>query len=323
MTSAIDPSKPVAGNPTTQSVRDNFTASKSEIEALQATAISAVGTVQGQTVYWDHDNTAYKPTSAMIIDPDDRIGLNGFVPTVYNAGTNDLVFGADTGDGGMVIRSGSGGVGGIYFNESQPFGPYGKNAGIRYDNSSDTFLFTAGSSVSGSATSLLTLDSGGSEVYSDFTCDNLTSTGIDDNATGVAITVDSSENVGIGTTSPDYILDVEGPAGLTTATPVARFFAGSGASADWGRIDIAGKGQSTTGAIIYQTSSGDSAYRNLAAGGILSIVQDGAGSVVIQTNGSTRLLVDSAGDITINGLRSTAGTTGQLYNNGDGIVRIS
>ncbi len=36
MTSAIDPTKPVAGNPTTQSVRDNFAAAKSEIEALQS-----------------------------------------------------------------------------------------------------------------------------------------------------------------------------------------------------------------------------------------------------------------------------------------------
>lgn len=38
MASAIDPTKPVAGNPTTQSVRDNFAAAKSEIEVLQQTA---------------------------------------------------------------------------------------------------------------------------------------------------------------------------------------------------------------------------------------------------------------------------------------------
>ncbi len=35
MPSAIDPAVPVAGTPTTQSVRDNFAAAKSEIEALQ------------------------------------------------------------------------------------------------------------------------------------------------------------------------------------------------------------------------------------------------------------------------------------------------
>jgi hypothetical protein len=36
MTSSVDPTVPVAGNPTTQSVRDNFLATKSELEALQA-----------------------------------------------------------------------------------------------------------------------------------------------------------------------------------------------------------------------------------------------------------------------------------------------
>ncbi len=35
MSSNIDATKPVAGNPTTQSVRDNFSAAKIEIEALQ------------------------------------------------------------------------------------------------------------------------------------------------------------------------------------------------------------------------------------------------------------------------------------------------
>lgn len=35
MTSLIDVTKPIAGNPTTQSVRDNFAAAKNEIESLQ------------------------------------------------------------------------------------------------------------------------------------------------------------------------------------------------------------------------------------------------------------------------------------------------
>ena len=38
--------------------------------------------------------------------------------------------------------------------------------------------------------------------------DNFSSTGIDDNATSTAITIDSNENVGIGTTSPDTPLHV-------------------------------------------------------------------------------------------------------------------
>jgi hypothetical protein len=39
---------------------------------------------------------------------------------------------------------------------------------------------------------------------------NFTSTGIDDNATSTAITIDSSENVGIGTASPTEVLHVVG-----------------------------------------------------------------------------------------------------------------
>ncbi len=47
---------------------------------------------------------------------------------------------------------------------------------------------------------------------------NLTSLGIDDNADATAITIDSSERVGIGTTSPSQPLDV-----VTTGGTVARF----------------------------------------------------------------------------------------------------
>ena len=46
---------------------------------------------------------------------------------------------------------------------------------------------------------------------------NFTSTGIDDNATSNAITIDSSENVGIGTSSPGANLDVESQINVTNA----------------------------------------------------------------------------------------------------------
>jgi hypothetical protein len=46
MTSSIDISVPVAGNPTTESVRDNFSVAKSEIEALQS-AVTPVGLIGG------------------------------------------------------------------------------------------------------------------------------------------------------------------------------------------------------------------------------------------------------------------------------------
>jgi hypothetical protein len=46
MTSQIDITKPTHLEPTTQSVRDNFTTAKNEISALQALAFSSIGEAQ-------------------------------------------------------------------------------------------------------------------------------------------------------------------------------------------------------------------------------------------------------------------------------------
>ena len=58
----------------------------------------------------------------------------------------------------------------------------------------------------------LTIGANGDSVNiaSGATITDFTSTGIDDNATGTAITIDSSENVGIGTTNPTRTLEVTG-----------------------------------------------------------------------------------------------------------------
>lgn len=50
MPSAIDPSKPIVGNPTTASVRDNFAAAKAEIEALQAQVANIIASFTAQAV---------------------------------------------------------------------------------------------------------------------------------------------------------------------------------------------------------------------------------------------------------------------------------
>jgi len=70
--------------------------------------------------------------------------------------------------------------------------------------SNPTFTGTATfDSVTASTVSL------GSVTASSLTVNGaFTSTGIDDNATSTAITIDASENVGIGTASPNYKLEV-------------------------------------------------------------------------------------------------------------------
>jgi hypothetical protein len=58
---------------------------------------------------------------------------------------------------------------------------------------------------------------------------NFSSTGIDDNATSTAITIDSSENVGIGTVSPDTILHIaSGSSGASPASGTHLFLESSG-----------------------------------------------------------------------------------------------
>lgn len=65
---------------------------------------------------------------------------------------------------------------------------------------------------------------------SDVSCNAFTSTGIDDNATSTAITVDASENVGINITNPTEKLHVDGNI-LATGTVTAPTFSGNATTA--------------------------------------------------------------------------------------------
>jgi hypothetical protein len=88
----------------------------------------------------------------------------------------------------------------------------------------------------------------GIDVTGSVTCDGLTSTGIDDNATSNAITIDSSERVGVGTTAPSSNLHVRD------------------ASADFSSFRVGGSNiysgdhgsmTASTGTIAFQISSAD------------------------------------------------------------------
>jgi len=79
----------------------------------------------------------------------------------------------------------------------------------------------------GAGTTVTLGDSGDSiDITSGATVTNFTSTGIDDNATSTAVTIDSSNNVGIGTTSPSQKLHIAGgnPVAIVESTTSSGAF---------------------------------------------------------------------------------------------------
>ena len=104
------------------------------------------------------------------------------------------------------------------------------------------------------------------------TISNFTSTGIDDNATSTAITIDASENVGIGTISPDRALTV-----YTTAATDNNLLLKSGAAnayltfADNGTTDQTGLSVrigSSGNAMVFNTGGTTERMRIQSGGGI-------------------------------------------------------
>ena len=114
-----------------------------------------------------------------------------------------------------------------------------------------------------------------------------TSTGIDDNATSTAITIDSSENVGIGTDSPAEPLHVqEGSSGITARSGTVALIEGSANT----KVSIA-SGTTSTGELLFGSSADNDAGRI-----IYDHSDDG---LQVWTNGSERMRITSAGSVGI------------------------
>tara|TARA_B100000963_G_C22499202_1_gene612945 strand:+ start:16 stop:1047 length:1032 start_codon:yes stop_codon:yes gene_type:complete len=111
--------------------------------------------------------------------------------------------------------------------------------------------------------------------------------GITDNSNATAITIDSSENVGIGTTSPDYTLDIGG------STPVIRI-------GDAGSIQPTLTRNTNTGGLTYNTT-GQS---------ITSLIE-------FKDNGSERMRIDSSGNV---GIGTTSASNKLTVNSGSTAV---
>src|SRR5210317_552521 len=87
------------------------------------------------------------------------------------------------------------------------------------------------------ATGELAVDPTNKKIYTSSNGTNVievaSTTGIDDNATSTAITIDSNENVGIGTSSPARKLHVIGDGKFQDDLPVINFTTPNGTTANY------------------------------------------------------------------------------------------
>lgn len=130
-----------------------------------------------------------------------------------------------------------------------------------------------------------TVIGGASAAAGTFT--TFTSTGIDDNASSTAVTIDSSQNVGIGTASPDFQLDVSGTTDPriilqstgTASTDDTIFMNRVGGTSATNQIWFGDSGSAETGKLQYDHSNN---------------------AMTFHTNGGTeRMRIDSSGNVGI------------------------
>ena len=171
-----------------------------------------------------------------------------------------------------------------------------------------------------------------------------TSQGIDDNADATAITIDSSENVGIGTNSPSGKLNLATGAGTACELRLTSNNTGSG-SGDRGRISVhsakndgtayeAGKieidrssGTATTAHMLFATNNGSSVTEHMriesngnviigsstfGADNSVSLASGGTTTIAKASSGGTTHLIIKNGGSTVGSI--TSNTTTTFYN---------
>ena len=174
-----------------------------------------------------------------------------------------------------------------------------------------------------SGTTVTLGDSGDSvNIASGATITDFTSTGIDDNATSTAITIDSSERVGIGTSSPTSPLHIKSASNpkfhVITASPTAGYnaaflvSANNSASPGSRTVTLAldadgGDGSGSDNFIIKKTGGSP---------GNVELTQEGSANIVFKTANTERMRIDTAGCLLIGRTDNPSGVSNSLYATG-------
>lgn len=142
-----------------------------------------------------------------------------------------------------------------------------------------------------------------------------TSNGIDDNATSTAVTLDSSGNVGIGT-SPSYRLDVIGTADGSIVSRVGNLSTGSGSTAV---LQLAVG--ATTERYVNLNTNYTSQYFQTAGVSITTSYQDFDTQIFRNNAGAERMRINSLGNLLVGTTTSTAETSaGQIGFGSNGLA---
>ena len=182
------------------------------------------------------------------------------------------------------------------------------SSAIAIDLDTETLGILGGTGLTSSASGnnvTLSVDAAQTQITSVGTLTSFTSTGIDDNATSTAITIDSSENVGIGTSSPSNALSVEKS---ITGDFVAEFKQGHSTAGNSYGVKIEGG-----------TNASDTAFLVANQGGTNMFEIQGDGKVGIGTTSPTRFvqLKDTSADMYIGLEGGTSNTVGILFGDTD------
>jgi hypothetical protein len=179
---------------------------------------------------------------------------------IYHNATDSVI--ADVGTGNLKILANDLRINNADSSKSYITGVNGSYVNLYYNGAQKLVTTNTGIDVTG-------------DVNSDsVTTGTFTSTGIDDNATSTAITIDSSENVGIGTASPNAYTNYT-TLTLNGATSSALDFEGGGT--------LMAEVLATANDLILQTAQSDGELIFKSAGGSEAVRIDSSGNVGIGT----------------------------------------